>query len=303
VVQPFISGVYAGDAEQLSTRHAFPKLWTMAENHGSIIRAQIAAAKHRRQRGEKAVPKIISFRRGLQTLPHALASRMKGGVFSLNAHIERLVRNGNWQVHWREGTSGATRVENFDTIVSALPASGLSRLAIGNAGEQPLATLAQIYHPPISSLFLGFKREQVAHPLDGFGALVPSKEKCAVLGTIFSSSLFPERAPAGHVAITVFIGGALQPALASLPDTELLALARRDLDGLLGLKGEPAFVRRNFWPGAIPQYALGYEQHLATIAACEERHPGFFAGGQVRHGISLPNCIAAGEQLAARSVR
>lgn len=302
VIQPFISGIYAGDAEALSTRQAFPKLWAMAQSHGSLLRGQMAAAKARRARGETAAPKIVSFRRGLQTLPHALAARIGNGVFALNARLEKLVPGKPWQVYWREGDGGQTHVETFDAVISALPARGLSELTIGTGSEKPLASLAAISHPPVSSLFLGFKREQVAHPLDGFGALVPAREQRSILGIIFSSSLFPDRAPSGHVALTVLVGGALQPQLAALAGPQLLAKVLTDLRDLLSVTGEPVFQRHTFWPAAIPQYTLGYEKHLAAIAACEERHPGLFIGGQIRDGIALPSCIAAGEKLAERGL-
>jgi protoporphyrinogen/coproporphyrinogen III oxidase len=301
VIQPFISGIYAGDAEALSTRHAFPKLWAMAQAHGSLLRAQIAGAKSRQARGTAGGPKIVSFRRGLQTLPHALAARMGNGVFALNATLEKIVPGKPWQVRWRESAGGQTQVETFDAVVSALPARGLSTLTIGRNGEKPLASLTAISHPPVSSVFLGFKREQVAHPLDGFGALVPAREKRSILGVIFSSSLFPDRAPSGHVALTVIVGGALQPQLAALPEPQLRATVLEDLRALLGITGEPGFHRHTFWPGAIPQYTLGYEQHFATISACEQAHPGLWIGGQIRDGIALPSCIAAGENLAGRS--
>ncbi|MEO7414540.1 MAG: protoporphyrinogen oxidase, partial [Opitutaceae bacterium] len=295
-----ISGIYAGDAEKLSVRHAFPKLWEMERSHGSLLRGQIAEAKARRAAGKAGAPKIISFRRGLQTLPHALAARMPSGVFSLNARIDRIVPGQSWKVVWQEGET--TRTESFDAVISALPAAGLSRLVIGTGAERPLTLLDTIPHPPVSSLFLGFKREQVSHPLDGFGALVPALEKRALLGVIFSSSLFPDRAPPGHVALTVMIGGALQPDLAARSGSDLFATVREDLRELLGVNGEPVFQRHAFWPKAIPQYALGYDRYLDAIAACERAYPGFSIGGQVRDGIALPSCIAAGEKLAARSI-
>lgn len=303
VVQPFISGIYAGDAEALSTKWAFPKLWTMAQDHGSLLRAQVALAKARRARGVAGGPSIISFRRGLQTLPHTLAARIGNGVVALNVRLEKLVPGKSWQVHWRDGDRGQPQIETFDAVVSALPARGLSALTLGPASEKPLASLASIPHPPVSSLFLGFRREQIAHPLDGFGALVPVRERRSILGIIFSSSLFPDRAPPGHVALTVIVGGALQPQVATLPEPQLLATVLPDLRELLGLTGEPVFWRHTFWPGAIPQYALGHERHFATIAACEEKHPGLFIGGQIRDGIALPSCLAAGEKLAERCLR
>ncbi len=297
-LNPFVGGVYAGNPKKLSARYSFPQLWEIEQKHGSIIRGQIAAAKAKKARGEPRGG-IISFARGLQTLPDTLAARLPAGVLMLNARIEALVPGKPWSLVWNDGANAHT--EQFDAVVTALPAPALAALRFGTLGERPLAALDAIEHPPVSSLFLGFRREQVAHPLDGFGVLVPEVERRAVLGVLFSSSLFAGRAPDGHVALTVMVGGARQPELARLPAEKLFAAVEPDLRGLLGVTGAPVFSRHNFWPRAIPQYQLGYDTHLATMAACERANPGLFIGGQARDGIALPACLAAGEKLAGRA--
>ena len=291
-LRPFVSGVYAGDAQKLSARHSFPALWEAERTHGSLIRAQIAAAKAKRTRGEPAGPApIISFPDGLETLTRALAATLPPGSVELNARITSLVPGQPWTLNGQP----------FSSVILALPAAALAALPIGVQGECPLADLSHIEYPPVSSLFLGYKREQVTHPLDGFGMLVPPAEQRSILGVLFNSTLFPGRAPAGHVALTVMTGGALRPDLARLDDAGLLALVQNELSALLGVSGEPVFIRRNFWPHAIPQYNLGYERFLDLIARTEAAHPGLFIGGHIRDGISVPNCIAAGEKLAARA--
>ena len=297
-LNPFVGGVYAGNPLKLSARHSFPQLWELERRHGSLIRGAMAAAKARKARGEPRGG-MISFRRGLQALPDALAARLPAGALTLNARLEALVPAARWSVVWHDGTS--TQTEPFDAIVAALPAPALAQLRFGTHGERPLASLDAIDHPPVASLFLGYRREQIAHPLDGFGVLAPAIERRSVLGILFSSSLFPGRAPDGHVALTVLAGGARQPEIARLPADQLLALVERDLRELLGVSGAPKFQRHTFWPRAIPQYNLGYESHLAAMTACEGAHPGLFLGGQARDGIALPACLAAGEKLAARA--
>jgi len=181
-----------------------------------------------------------------------------------------------------------------------VPAGALAQLTFGSLGERPMASLENIPHPPVSSLFLGYRRDRVAHPLDGFGGLVPAVEKRDVLGILFSSTLFPGRAPEGHVGLTVFVGGMRQPGHARLPTPQLLERIGRDLRELVGAQGEPAFVRHTFWPRAIPQYTLGYEQWKETIDTIERTHAGLFIGGNVRDGISLPDCVKSGQKLAER---
>lgn len=296
-LNPFVTGVYAGNPARLSARHAFPKLWELERTHGSLLRGQLAAAKSRRARGA-STPALFSFRRGLQTLTDTLASRLPRGALTLNASLEAMVPGEKWNVIWHD-TAG-THTQSFDAIVVALPAHALAQLRIGALSERPLAALAAMEHPPVSSLFLGFRREQISHPLDGFGLLVPAVEKRSVLGVLFSSSIFPDRAPAGHSALTVLVGGTRQPELASLPTDQLLGAIQPDLHALLGVQGDPVFVRHTFWPRAIPQYNLGFEQFLTAISAAERAHPRLFVGGQACDGISLPACVAAGEKLAAR---
>lgn len=297
--QPFVSGIYAGDPEKLSARHAFPTLWQLAQKHGSVLRGQIATAKARRGRGEPATPRLVSFRAGLQTLTDTLAHRLPADTLVLNARAELLRAGSRWQLVWRNLATSTPQTETFDIVLSALPAASLETLTVDST--RPFASLSNIEHPPVSALFLGYRREHVAHALDGFGLLVPSTEKRPILGVIFSSTLFPGRAPAEHVAINVMVGGALQPNLARLPTAELMAAIAPDLRDLLGVTGEPVFQRHTFWPRAIPQYNLGYEAHLTTIADAERAHAGLFVGGQVCDGISLPSCVAAGEKLAARA--
>jgi oxygen-dependent protoporphyrinogen oxidase len=294
-LSPYVGGVYAGDPRKLSARYAFPKMWELEQRHGSLLRGGIAIARSRRGR-EDAAGGIFSFRRGLQTLTDALAARLPAGAPSLNATIEALVPGAPWSVIWNDGAT--THTEKFDAVVAAVPAPALAQLRFGTLGERPLVALDAIEHPPVASLFLGYRREQVAHALDGFGLLAPAVEQRAVLGVLFSSSVFPNRAPAGYVALTVLAGGTRQPELARLPAEKLLAAVERDLRELLGVAGAPVFRRHTFWPRAIPQYNLGHEQHLEAMVAAERAHRGLFIGGQARDGIALPDCIVAGQRLA-----
>ncbi len=295
-LDPFVTGVYAGNPQKLSARHAFPRLWDLERTHGSLLRGQAALARDRRARGESP-PEPLSFHDGLQTLPDTLASRLPAGAITFNVALDAIIPGEKWSVVWHD--AGATHTQSFDALIVALPAHALAQLRIGALGERPLAALAAMEHPPVTSVFLGYRREQIAHALDGFGALVPAAEKRSLLGVLFSSSLFPHRAPDGHVALTALLGGTRQPELATLPLDPLLALVRRDLSDLLGVSGEPVFVQPTRWPRAIPQYNLGHDQFLAAMTATERTHARLFIGGQARDGISLSACIAAGEKLAA----
>ncbi len=295
-LNPFVAGIYAGNPKKLSARYAFPQLWETEQKHGSLLRGQAALARGAKTSAAKRG--IFSFRGGMQTLTDALAGRLPAGAISCRARIEALVAGAKWNVIWNDGAT--TQTESFDAVIAALPAPALAQLRFGTLGERPLAALDNIEHPPVSSLFLGYPRSAVAHALDGFGVLAPEVEKRAALGMLFSSTLFPGRAPDGHVGLTAIVGGTRQPELARLSADEILAAITPDLQELLGVTGEPVFRRHIFWPRAIPQYNLGYEQHFETMTAVERAHRGLWIGGQARDGIAVPACVAAGERLAAR---
>ncbi len=202
-----------------------------------------------------------------------------------------------WQV--AANTTDRATLDDFTAVVCALPAEALATLELdGVADAGRLHVLREIVQPPVASVFAGFRREDVRHPLDGFGVLVPQVERLRTLGTLFSSTLFPGRAPAGHVALTTFLGGMRAPELVGLDDREILRVVRDDLTRLLGITAPPVFTHVQRWTRAIPQYELGYSRFKAAIASLEAVAPGFFIGGNCRDGISLSNCIEAGRRLA-----
>lgn len=300
-VNPLVAGIYAGDPEKLSVKNAFPSLWEAERLKGSLPRGMMAVMKAKRPPGQKRAKggtPLVSFRLGLQQLIDTLVARLPADSVSLNTTVETIIPG---QPHRLVCTRGTEKCGGeFDYVVLAVPAPALAQITFGSLAERPLATLDTITHPPVSSLFLGFKREDVAHPLDGFGGLTPEKERRDVLGILFSSTLFPGRAPEGHVALTVFAGGMRQPEHARLGTEQLLQRIDRDLRELVGVRGKPVFVRHTFWPRAIPQYQIGYERHFETMSRLEDATPGLFIGGQCRDGISLPDCLKAGEKLARR---
>ena len=299
-VNPLIAGIYAGDPEKLSVRHAFPSLWEAERTKGSLPRGMMAAAKAKRAPGEKRAgpPPIVSFRQGLQQLTDTLAAKLPPGTVELGTTVETIIPGRPHRLVCARGPEKCGG--EFDHVVLAVPAPALAQLTFGALAERPLAGLDAIVHPPVASLFLGFRREQVAHPLDGFGGLTPEVERRDSLGILFSSTLFPGRAPAGHVALTIFAGGMRQPEHARLSAPQLLERVRRDLADLVGVTGEPVFLKHSVWPKAIPQYQVGYERFLDAMARVEDAHPGLFIGGQARDGISLPDCCKSGEKLARR---
>jgi oxygen-dependent protoporphyrinogen oxidase len=191
--------------------------------------------------------------------------------------------------------------QRFDAVLYTAPLYHLP--AMGLQATQEVHTLARVYYPPLSILVLGFRRTQVRHPLDGFGLLVPAVEPLKIFGTLFSSTLFPGRAPDAHVTLTVFIGGARNPALACASTPRLLEVALQDLRTVLGVVGTPTYVQHIFWPKAVPQYEIGYGRMQGVMAQLETQYPGFFMAGNYRQGIAVGDALTSGYAAAERIAR
>jgi oxygen-dependent protoporphyrinogen oxidase len=163
-----------------------------------------------------------------------------------------------------------------------------------------VSAFSEIRYPPVASVVLGFRREDVAHPCQGFGMLIPKIEGFKILGAIFSSALFPNRAPAGHVLLSSYVGGERQPELAALKSHELVELVCADLRALLGVNGKPVFQHTALYPRAIPQYNVGYGRFKKLFDEIESSTRGLFFAGHFRDGISLADSILSGMNTAGR---
>lgn len=288
-INPFVGGVYAGDPAQLSTAHAFPKLYALEQEYGSLIKGAFKGAKKRKKRAEVASKdaRMFTFNDGMDVLPRQLASKL-GDAVNLNTTVEGFHRlgNGDWLVNGEE----------YSDVVLAIPTHLMPKLDV----PFDLSPLADIYYPPVASLSLGFDINQFTHPLNGFGMLIPKVENRYALGALFPSSIFPERAPGGMALLTVFIGGSMAPEKALQDEGEMLANVLKDLEDLLGLSGEPEYTRLSVAPKAIPQYVVGYERFLDHMKQIEGDAPGIHFAGHYRDGISVGNSILSGIDTAER---
>jgi len=300
-IDALVAGVYAGDPCKLSLQQAFPKLAKLEAEYGSLIKGQILGARERKKRGEVAKDRAskFSFDEGLQVLTDTLADRLGESVRLNTSVIQILKTTDSWEVTLREGNREF--VEEHGAVLYAGTAHRLADLRI-LAGDKPLdlKPFGEIRHPPVASVVLGFKREDVAHPCEGFGMLIPKIEGFKILGTIFSSSLFPNRAPVGHITLTSYIGGERYPELASLPPERLGELTLADLRTSLGVRGKPVFQHTAFFPKAIPQYNLGYARYRELLNQFEATTDGLFFAGHYRDGISLSDSIVSGCNAADR---
>lgn len=289
---PFVSGIYAGDPEALSMRHALPRIHALEQEHGSVLKGAIKAGGGAGGHVGRGGPVLMSFQDGIGELTGRLAAAL-GTRVRLGSRIARVRRDdGAWLV---DGSADPMR---HDALVLAAPAHALAELRLEAAEGGLLADLAAIPHPPVATLVLGFRRTDVTHPLDGFGLLVPAVEGRRILGVVFSSSLFPGRAPEGHATLSVFVGGARQPELAELEPDALQELALGELGELLGVQGTPVFRAHSHWPRAIPQYIVGYDRFTAALDAIEAANPALRFAGSYRHGVALGDALRSGLDAA-----
>jgi protoporphyrinogen/coproporphyrinogen III oxidase len=296
VANPFVAGIFAGDPEQLSVRHALPRLHALERSHGSVIKAFVDLMRHRRGDEEGASSAaLMSFRHGLQELPDALARELNPEL-RLRAPVNQLRRGPRG---WTVGAAYQA-AELYDAVIYAAPAHCADTIDLEFEGSERIKTLASIVHPAVAVLVLGFRREDVNHPLDGFGFLTPEVERRRVLGVIFSSTLFPERAPEGHVTLTAFVGGTRDPDLTNADPSTLTARVLDDLRTLLGARGEPTFRAFQLWPKAIPQYELSYGRFKEIMDDAERRNPGLGLIGSYREGVALGDVMQAAEVQAER---
>jgi oxygen-dependent protoporphyrinogen oxidase len=187
----------------------------------------------------------------------------------------------------------------FDHVVLTAATHDMKPL-LQEVAPAAVAPLSEVYYPPVSVIFTGFRAAQVARPLDGFGFLIPEKEKREILGTIWSSTIFPGRAPEGMVAFTSFAGGTRQPQNALLPEAELVALAVKELQATMGIQGDPVFSRVKTWEKAIPQYRMGYQRVQQLLDTLEQETPGLFFAGNFRRGISVGDSVLAAHETVQR---
>lgn len=302
LVQPLIGGIYTGDPEKLSVRSTMPRFQDMERDHGSLIRAvwkQANKPRSQMQGGSGArYSMFMTLREGISSLIDTLASRLPAAGVRTSTPVSHLAREpgGGWLVT----TAGAKpQTLRCDAVILAPKATAAARL-MADVHPQLAEHLAAIPHASCSVVSLGYRRNQIAHPMDGFGFVVPQVENRKVLSGSFSSVKYPGRAPDGAALVRAFIGGEMQPELAALPDDELVAVARGELGQLLGISGEPNVVLISRYEQAMPQYYVGHGERIKQVEAALEQLPGLYFTGNAFGGVGIPFCICKSEKVAEK---
>jgi oxygen-dependent protoporphyrinogen oxidase len=292
---PMVMGITSGDARATSVRSVFPTLVRAEQEFGSVIKGMMALRKQRAPDAPSG--RLTSLRGGMGVLTSALASAL-GARVQLGHCVESLEPTASgWSVGGT-ASSGPFRI-HARQVVTTLPARRTAQLL------RPLSELAatvaeRIPYAGVRVLAMGFQRSQVRHPLDGFGFLVPRGGRARILGCVWPSTVFPGRAPEGHVLLRVIAGGTLDPEFVGLSEDAALTAALDDLREPLGIEGAPGFVRHVRWPEAIPQADVGHERRVAELDRALERYPGLHVSGNAFRGISVNDCVAYAATLAER---
>lgn len=301
-------GIYAGDPERLSVRAAFPRIWTLEREHRSLMLAALRA-----RGAQKALPSrtgtdaIFTFDEGLQTLTDALAEKL-GPRLRLNARVSSVepLPKGTSSLPKRHSEPGAPAVRVRHTlglteaqrVVLALPSNAAARLTRDHLPALATALEAQTY-APLAVVHLGYLG--LTAPPQGFGVLIPHRERLPLLGVLYISSAFPFRAPEGGTLLTCMLGGARHPEVLALDDAQLLSLARTSVRKVLGIDTTPTLMELVRWAPGIPQYQMGHHEWLARVqSACP---PGLLVGGNAYEGVGLVDCVRHANVLAERLVR
>lgn len=291
-INPFVAGVFAGNPELINVKTAFPKLFELEQTHGSLIKGAVKSARARKKSKEKSKQsaKTISFKKGMQTLTDALKESLKEEII-LNSSVGKIDTGGENNVYKLTiNKNGKLSSGLFDSVIISTP-SYITGDIISGIDKNLSGKLKDVYYPPVNVIYLAFKKSYVNFKLDGFGYLIPQKENRKILGSLWSSCLFPGRSPDDYYALTSFIGGARSPELTKMDDKELIDTTILELDSVLGLRAEPEFKKVMRWGKAIPQYNLNYPDIFNSVEDFQNKNKGLFICSNFYKGISVCDCI------------
>ncbi len=301
IAEPLLAGIYNAEADRQSLLATFPRFRALEERHGSLIRGMLAGRRARASapppagNGQRPPSAFISFRGGMGELVEALTARLSGDMH-LNTSVAALSRSETgYRLQLEDGRSVTA-----SAIVLAVPAYVAGQL-LGSIAPRAVARLRSIRYVSTGTVSLAFPRRTLRRPLDGFGVVIPRSERRQINAITCTSTKFDHRAPDSHVLLRVFFGGSRTPETMGLSDRELLAVVRRELESIVGIRDEPTLQRIYRWAEANPQYDVG---HLGLVSDIETALPdGVFVAGSPYRGIGIPDCVHQAEQAVERVSR
>jgi oxygen-dependent protoporphyrinogen oxidase len=292
MAQPMVGGIYTADPETLSLRATLPRFLDMERDHRSLILAMLRKGRAEKGTSGARYSLFLSFDRGMEVLVRALGKcevRLNTRVVAIERDQETRIRTDQGDTIYADG------------IVLAVPAYIAGQLLAEI--NQPLASqLNQINYASTATINLAYRRDAIRHSLDGFGFVVPFVEKRSLIACTFSSVKFPGRAPENQVLLRAFVGGALQPDMFALDESQMLERVESDLRELLGISRKPLFAKVSKWERSMPQYEVGHLERVAAIENELAQLPNLQLAGNAYRGAGIPDCIRSGETAAERLI-
>lgn len=297
VAQPLIGGIYTADPDHLSLAATMPRFLQMEREHRSVIAAMWKASRSRPQEAKNASGArwslFVTLRSGMQTFVDTLIARLLLGHIRQHCAVSQLQRvDGQWQMTCTDGS-----VLSADGVILATPTFQTSPI-VRELDSQLAKQLTTIRYSSAATVNLAFRREQIPHPLNGFGFVVPHCENRKIIACSFSSVKYAGRAPEGHVLLRAFVGGSLQEELFSLDDSEMEQTVRQELATFLGIQTAPLFVYIARYPQSMPQYQVGHLRLVDTIEKHVVQHPRLALAGSAYRGVGIADCVRSGEAAA-----
>jgi oxygen-dependent protoporphyrinogen oxidase len=300
LIDPMASGIYAGDPENMSLKSCFRKIYDLEQQYGSLIRAMIKLQKAVKKTGKKVGPGpggvLTSFHDGMELLINTL-QRQIGQRLKTIARVVSVDKKGDsYVIHMADGSTIET-----DALVLATPAHETSEI-VRDMDKTFSSILGEIFYPAISVICLGYRRDKIKHPLDGFGFLIPNREGRKILGTLWDSSVFPNRAPNGYVLLRTMLGGVRKSDLAFQDEDKQINLVMGELKAIMDIDVQPDFAKIFVHKKGIPQYSLGHERRLEAIDESLRKFKRLYIAGNAYRGIGVNDCIENSQKMAGRII-
>lgn len=297
LVEPLLSGIFAGDGNALSLTAAFPQLAELEQRHGSILRAMLAGSRtgHRSSGPGTSIQGFVTLPGGLAELVDTVTRQVPSESVRLGVGVEGLrPTDGGFQARLDDGTMVRT-----GAVILALPAFAAADLLYG-LDPALAARLREIPFVSTMTVSVAFPAADVAGPLDGYGFVSPRAGGGPIVACTWTSNKFPARAPEGRVLLRFFLGRAGDEAIVAASSDTIMHVIRQELSAVLGIMAAPALWKLYRWPRGIPQYTLGHRQRVTAIEAAAERHGRLALAGASYHGIGIPDCVASGRSAVDR---
>jgi oxygen-dependent protoporphyrinogen oxidase len=294
VADPLLSGVYGGEAAQLSARAVMPRLVEMEEKYGSLGRGMLAARKNAKSPEAGPASIFTSLKNGMQQLPDTAVAKIPAEALRAGTAVQAVQRQDRgWVV------SAGYSSDQFDAVIMATPAP-LAAVLLEISSAELSSELRAIPYSSSVTIALGFDKPVRDALPPGFGFLVPRSEGKRMLATTFVHNKFPNRAPEGRALLRCFLGGSRDEPVLQLSDDEIVGMVREELRQILGLAAEPLFTRVYRWKAAMAQYNVGHLERLGRIERLRKQLPGLALAGNGYRGIGVPDCVRSGEEAAAQ---